>query len=280
MRSPPRSSAFRKSGTPRRGRGAAHAAAALLFALVWSAVPVAAAEPGVHPDRILFGQSAAFEGPAAALGRGMRHGILAAFGEINRAGGVAGRRLELVSYDDAYEPETAIENTERLIRQDQVFALIGEVGTPTSRAVQPIATAREIPFIAPFTGASFLREPRLANVVNIRATYDQETEAIVDYATTKLGLTRIAILYQDDSFGLAGLKGVRAALVRRGLALAAEGAYMRNTTAVKTALLQIRKIGCQTKDRHHFRSDRDVEPILGCWANAHSDASRVFGPAI
>ena len=97
------------------------------------------AEQGVFDDRILFGQSAAFDGPAAALGLGMREGILASFNEANAAGGINGHRLELVSYDDGYEPERAIANTKRLISEG-VFALVGEVGTPTSSAAQPIAT--------------------------------------------------------------------------------------------------------------------------------------------
>ena len=117
----------------------------------------AQAEPGVFDDRIVFGQSAAFEGPAAALGLGMRQGILAAFAEANTAGGVNGRKLELVTYDDGYEPEKAIANTNKLMNEDKVFALIGEVGTPTSKAVQPIATEAQVPFIGPFTGAGFLQ---------------------------------------------------------------------------------------------------------------------------
>jgi len=220
-------------------------AAAALFCLL-SSVSHSRAEPGVSDagvfdDRIVFGQSAAFKGPAAALGLGMREGILAAFREINEAGGIDGRRLELVSYNDGYEPETAIANTHRLIEEDKVFALIGEVGTPTSKAVQPIATERGIPFLGPFTGAAFLRDPALDNVINVRASYDQETEAWIEHLTGDLGFTRIAILYQDDSFGRAGLKGVRDALTRRHMDLVAEGTYMRNTTAVKRALLAIRK---------------------------------------
>src|SRR5262249_56953922 len=115
--------------------------------------------PGVFDDRILFGQSAAFEGPAAALGLGMREGILASFNEANSAGGVNGHRLELVSYDDGYEPEKAIANTKRLIEENAVFALVGEVGTPTSNAVQPIATEAGVPFIGPLPRAPFLRHP-------------------------------------------------------------------------------------------------------------------------
>ncbi len=199
------------------------------------------AEPGVFDDRIVFGQSAAFDGPAAALGIGMREGILAAFAETNVAGGVNGRRLELVSRDDGYEPGKAIGNTNRLIIDDQVFALVGEVGTPTSRAAQPIATEARVPFIGPFTGAGFLRDPSLYNVINVRASYDQETEAWIEHLTTDLGVSRVALLYQDDSFGLAGRSGVIAALERRSMTLVAEGTYMRNTTAVKTALLTIRK---------------------------------------
>jgi ABC-type branched-subunit amino acid transport system substrate-binding protein len=132
------------------------------------------AEQGVFDDRILFGQSAAFDGPAAALGLGMREGILASFNEANAAGGINGHRLELVSYDDGYEPERAIANTKRLISEG-VFALVGEVGTPTSSAAQPIATEAGVPFIGPFTGAAFLRDPSLGNVINVRASYDLET---------------------------------------------------------------------------------------------------------
>ena len=213
----------------------------VLFALV-SAVPFSAqAEPGVFDDRIVFGQSAAFKGPAAALGLGMRQGILTAFEEANAAGGVNGRKLELVSYNDGYEPNKAIENTKRLIEEDKVFALIGEVGTPTSKAAQPIATDAGVPFIGPFTGAEFLRNPYKRTVVNVRASYYQETEAMVERLVADLGVTRIAILYQDDSYGRAGLAGVELALDKRGMELVAQGTYKRNTTAVKRAVLSIRK---------------------------------------
>lgn len=207
--------------------------------LIW--ITAVRADPGVFDDRIVFGQSAALKGPAAALGIGMRDGILAAFHEANTAGGVHGRKLDLISYNDDYEPELAIAKTHQLIDEDKVFALIGEVGTPTSMAVQPITTQQGIPFIGPFTGADFLRDPSLTNVINIRASYGQETEAWIEHLTTDLGLSQIAILYQDDSFGRAGLEGVKRALEKRGLGLVAEGTYMRGTTAVKRALLEIRR---------------------------------------
>jgi ABC-type branched-subunit amino acid transport system substrate-binding protein len=216
---------------------------ALVFALAASMAMTCAAcaEPGVYNDKIVFGESAAFAGPTAALGLGMRAGILAAFKEANAAGGINGRRLELISYDDGYEPEKAIQNTNRLIKDDKVFALMGEVGTPTSMAVQPVATEAKVPFIGPFTGAAFLRNPDFDNVINVRASYNQETEAWIEHLTSDLKLTRIAILYQDDSYGRAGLSGVEQALQKRAMKLVAEGTYRRNTTAIKTALLAIRK---------------------------------------
>ena len=107
--------------------------------------------PGIFDDRILFGQSAAFSGPAQALGQGMRLGIQAAFHEQNQLGGVHGRMLELTTLDDQYEPHLAYGNTFNLINRQRVFALIGEVGTPTSRSASPLANAEGVPFIAPFT---------------------------------------------------------------------------------------------------------------------------------
>jgi ABC-type branched-subunit amino acid transport system substrate-binding protein len=220
---------------------AAGASLAALAALAfWTAATAFAELPRVSPGRLLFGQSAALSGPASELGGEMRRGIEAAFAEANRAGGVSGIRLELLSYDDRYEPEAAIANTKRLISEDKIFALIGAVGTPTSLAAEPIAAKFGVPFIAPFTGAEFLRDPKLSNVVNVRASYFEETEKIVDSLLRERGITRIAALYQDDSYGRAGLQGVRDALRRRDLSLVATGTYARNTTAVKTALLSLR----------------------------------------
>ncbi len=196
--------------------------------------------PGVFDDRIVFGQSAAFTGPAQALGTNMRLGIQAAFHEANQAGGVHGRQLELRSLDDAYEPEAAIANTIQLIEADEVFALIGAVGTPTSRSATPVAREAGVPYIGPFTGAEFLRNAQeLGNVLNMRASYYQETEEMVARLTTDLGITRIAVLYQDDSFGRAGYQGALNALERRGMVPVAIGLYPRNTTAVKAGLLDL-----------------------------------------
>jgi ABC-type branched-subunit amino acid transport system substrate-binding protein len=208
---------------------------------VFHAVPVAGADPGVSADKIVFGQAAALDGPAAALGQDMRTGLMAAFEEANKAGGVNGRKLELISKDDGYEPNKSIEVTKKLLDEDKVFALIGPVGTPTSSATQPIAAEMGVPFIGPFTGAEFLRTPFKPNVLNVRASYFQETEAMVERLTKDRNASRIAILYQDDGFGRAGLAGVQKALEKRSMKLVAEGTFERNTVAVKQALLEIRK---------------------------------------
>ena len=220
----------------------ARSAAHLILALALAALPGAArGEPGVNSDKIVFGQAAALEGPAAALGLDMQAGIRSAFAEVNKAGGVKGRKLELVSLDDGYEPIKSIEATKRLIEELKVFALIGPVGTPTSAATQPIAQQAGVPFIGPFTGAEFLRNPFKPNVVNVRSSYFQETEAMVERLTKDLGFTRISIFYQDDAFGRAGLAGAQRALAKRNMKLASEGTFERNTVAVKRALLSIEK---------------------------------------
>ena len=215
--------------------------------LMLAALPAAGEDPSNtagpgQPAEYLFGQSAALSGPASALGTGMRLGLLAAFEEVNRVGGVHGRRLALTTLDDAYEPEAAISNTRELIEKHDVFALVGAIGTPTSRAAQPVTSDASVPYIAPFTGAEFLRDAgEPANVVNVRASYFQETAEIVARLTTDLGITRIGIFYQDDSYGRAGLEGVRRGLDAHGLTLAAEVDYPRNTVSVKVPLLDLRR---------------------------------------
>jgi ABC-type branched-subunit amino acid transport system substrate-binding protein len=201
----------------------------------------ALAEDGVSADTIVFGQAAVLEGPASALGIGMRTGLQAAFDEINAKGGVHGRKLKLISENDGYEPDRAIAATKKLIEENKVFALIGAVGTPTSAAAQPIATTAKVPFIGAFTGAGFLRNPKLDNVINIRASYGAETEAWVRHLTEDLKVSKIAIFYQDDAFGRAGLDGVKAAMKKRNMELMAEATYERNTVAVKSALLSLKR---------------------------------------
>ena len=197
-----------------------------------------AKEPGVTDDTILLGQSAAFGGPAAALGKSMRDGAMVYFDRINAQGGVHGRKIKLVSLDDGYEPERAIANTRKLIDEEKVFALFGYVGTPTSYAVVPILTEAKIPFFGPFTGAEGLRDPVNRYIFNIRASYFDETERLVDWMVSDRK-SNIAVFYQDDSYGKAGLEGVRRAMERRKLQISATGTVQRNTIDVAGAVKSI-----------------------------------------
>ncbi len=199
------------------------------------------AEVGVTATEIFIGQSCALEGPAGSLGTGMSAGLNAYFAQVNAAGGINGRKIRLVSINDGYEPQKAIDNTRKLIETDQVFALIGEVGTPTSKAVLPVVEKAGVPFFGPFTGAEFLRTPYKDYVVNVRASYYQEMEAHAANLVDNLGLKKVACFYQNDGYGQAGLAGIKKALAARGMELVATGTYERNTVAVKGGLMQIRK---------------------------------------
>ena len=195
--------------------------------------------PGFTATEVQFGQSAALTGPSSALGQGMKLGIEAAFKEANDAGGVHGRMLKLETLDDRYETDPAFANTLKLIEEEQVFGLIGAVGTPTSRAALPLAEDAGVPFIAPFTGAQLLREDDLSNVLNFRASYHEETERMVNLLS-QAGKTRVAVLYQNDSYGTDGLEGVQAAVDRRAnMELVASWYYRRNTEAVQSAAFRI-----------------------------------------
>lgn len=206
-----------------------------------TAEPVDESVPGVSPSRIHFGMSAAFSGSASGLGQAMRIGIQTAFNEVNDQGGISGRRMELSTLDDVYTPDKAVINTIAFIEEHDVFALIGAVGTPTSRAAIPVVEEAGVPYMAPFTGAEFLRNADRKTVLNLRSSYFQETEEMVERLTSDLGITRISIFYQDDSFGRAGLQGVLNALEKRDMELASIGLYQRLTTAVKAALLDIQQ---------------------------------------
>jgi len=188
---------------------------------------------------LVLGQSCALSGPAQNLGLEMRAGLLAAFSLINDDGGIHGREIILLSRDDGYEPDKAIRNTKALIYDDQVFALIGAVGTPTSMAVAPIVSEAKIPFFAPFTGAEFLRTPFNKYVINVRASYFQEMEKLAAYLINKKKISRVACFYQNDSYGFAGLRGIEIALAKRGMTLVSKGSYERNTIAVMGAMRDI-----------------------------------------
>jgi len=188
-------------------------------------------------NKIVLGQSAAFTGPASALGVEFKNGAQLLFDKVNAHGGIAGRAIELQSLDDGYEPDRCVANTHKLI-DSGVFALFGYIGTPTSIPALPLATAAKLPFVAPFTGAEVLRTPFNRYAFHVRASYFDETANIVKQLTT-VGIQRIAVFYQNDGYGKAGLEGVRRALKPLGLEPSALGTVERNTVEVDAAVKTI-----------------------------------------
>jgi ABC-type branched-subunit amino acid transport system substrate-binding protein len=188
-------------------------------------------------NRIVLGQSAAFSGPAAQLGIQMNMGAKVYFNALNAAGGVNGSTIELRTLDDGYEPDRCKANTEKFIRDD-VFGLFGYVGTPTCLAALPLVVDAKVPFFGPFTGAEALRDPFHRTVFHLRASYYDETALIVKQLTS-LGLKKIAVFYQNDAYGKAGLEGVTRALKSQDLAPVALGTVERNTVNVAQAVKDI-----------------------------------------
>lgn len=199
------------------------------------ACSAALALPALAQERkLVLGQSAAFTGPAAQLGVQMNKGAKIYFDQVNANGGINGQDVELRTLDDGYEPDRCKANTERFIK-DEVFALFGYVGTPTSLAALPLVNEAKIPFFGPFTGAEALRDPFSRYVFHLRGSYYDETALIVRQLTT-LGLNKIAVFYQNDAYGKAGLEGVNRALKALGLEPVATGTVERNTVDVAKAV--------------------------------------------
>ena len=202
------------------------------------AAPAFAQSPGVTSRSIVLGQSAAFSGPAAQLGIQMNLGTKAYFDFVNARGGVNGRKIELKTRDDRYEATLCVENTKKFIEEDRVFALVSYVGTPTTGAAMPVFTEAKVPLVGPFTGAELLRTPVNRYVFNVRASYYDETEKIVEQLVST-GNHKIAVFYQDDAYGQAGLKGVEIAMTKRNMKIAALGKVERNTVNVGEAVKTI-----------------------------------------
>ena len=209
-----------------------------LFVVVTALVSQAAFSQGVTPERIRLGQAAVFSGPAAQLGIQMRNGIKAYFDYVNEAGGVHGRKLELVTEDDQYEVARAPAASKKLIEEHRVFALLGYVGTPTGAAHLPVVIQAKVPLVGMFTGAEILRDPLSRYVFHVRASYYDETDKIVEQVVSTGG-KKISVFYQADSYGEAGRKGTELALTKRGLKIHSTGTVERNTVKVEEAVKAI-----------------------------------------
>jgi ABC-type branched-subunit amino acid transport system substrate-binding protein len=227
-------------------------AAAATAPVAPAAAPVAPAAPavglavrGITDQEIRFGIAAPFSGAAKELGRQMKLGIDTAFNRANDAGGVNGRMLRLIAADDGYEPTRTAEAMKQLYEKDQVFGFIGNVGTPTAVVAVPFALQRRALFFGAFTGANILRnDPPDRYVFNYRASYAEETDAVVRYLVKmrKLQPRQIAVFAQQDSYGDAGFAGVakafRALNVSDSTILRLN--YKRNTVDVDDAINQLK----------------------------------------
>ena len=216
------------------------------------AIVGAASEPipavrGVTDSEIRFGISAPFTGPAKELGQNMKLGIEAAFNVANAKGGVYGRQLRLIAADDGYEPARTATTMKQLYENDQIFGLVGNVGTPTAVVALPYALDRKMLFFGAFTGAGLLRsDPPDRYVFNYRASYAEETAAVVNYLVKvrRLLPEQIAVFAQQDAYGDAGFTGVEKAI--RSLRGGNETPilrlnYQRNTVDVDDAVAQLQQ---------------------------------------
>ena len=210
------------------------------FIKTGSSLTCAAFVPGARAQRgepILLGQSAVLSGQSAALGTEFRRGAMLVFDQVNANGGIGGRPIELLSLDDGYEPDRCARNTQTLIDRG-ALALFGYVGTPTSLAALPLAAGSHVCLFAPFTGAEALRAPMNRYVFHLRGSYFDETQQIVRQLAT-VGIRRIAVFHQNDSYGRAGLEGVLRGLAPLGLEPVSTGTVERNSVEVDSALRSI-----------------------------------------
>ncbi|HEY9245996.1 MAG TPA: ABC transporter substrate-binding protein, partial [Candidatus Methanoperedens sp.] len=190
---------------------------------------------GISDTEILIGSSVPLTGENSVWGTHYLNGSLALINEINSQGGIHGRKIRLITYDDWYDPTKTVANTQKLIMEDRVFILFDYVGTPTSIKIIDMTEEAKIPVLGIFSGAEELRTPFRPYIFNVRASYYQETGAAIDYFVKNLGLKRIAVFYQDDAFGLAGLRGVEIALNKYGMKPVATSTYLRTTEDLEDA---------------------------------------------
>ena len=200
---------------------------------------------GVTDNEITIGSSLALGGHAGYLGTQTIHGAMSYINYINEKGGVHGRKITVITYDDGYDPSKCIYYTQKLIIEDKVFCLFCYVGTPTTVNIIPLVEEAKIPLIGMFTGANALRNPFNRYLINVRASYYQETEAAVNYMVDDLGIKKVAVFYQYDAYGFDGLKGTELALKKYNLTPVSTGTYIRGTLEVEEGVKKISGSGAE-----------------------------------
>lgn len=197
----------------------------------------ARAAPGMPGQEIVLGQSLDLSGPLAEMAPDMVNATRVYFDAVNAQGGVHGRRIRLVTMDDGYQPARTVKNVGAMLSKDGVFALCNLTGTANVAAILPLLEKESppVPLIAPFTGADLVRAPALAHVFNVRASYGDEAEKLVQHLVT-LGVPRIAVLWVNNGFGKDGLAGVRRSMEKRGQALYADAPIQADSSDVQQAV--------------------------------------------
>ena len=206
-----------------------------VFVLAASSIAAAQTTPGVSDKEIVIGSCSALEGPSHTLGVQTVTGAQAYFSMVNEEGGVHGRKLRLVAYDDSYDPAKTQICFDQLTKEN-VFALGFFVGTPTAVKYVPMAEGAKIPLVGLFTGAQTLYAPLRHWVVNVRASYFDETREQIDGLWNAMAYRKIGVIYPDDAFGAAVLEGVKQALKTHGADPAAVASYPRQTANVGGAI--------------------------------------------
>lgn len=226
--------------TRTRADRTSHLTAACL-SLITLAIKLPAAqanEPGISPRSILIGQSAPLSGASSGIAMRFRRGAHDAFNEVNAHGGIHGRQIVMIYRDDAYNPGKTRTNTDKFLTRDKVFALFGYWGTATTQSALPLIEKANTPLIAPTTGAQLLRKPFNKLIFSVRASYHEEMEVLVNHLV-RFGKNAIAIVYQNDSFGMDALEGAKAALQRLGLKPITTVAVERNSSDTDEAVRQV-----------------------------------------
>lgn len=208
-------------------------------------IPIVPVGLGVTESEVTFGSSLALQGHAGYLGQETLRGAMSYLQHVNDGGGVHGRTIRLLTRDDSYDPPKCLDNTQRFLIEDQVFGLFCYVGTPTTVKILSLVEETKVPLLGMFTGANALREPFTPYLINVRASYYQETDAVVEHMVKDLGLTRIAVFYQYDAFGFDGLTGTELALKRFGLEPVARSSYVRGSHDIREGLERIRESGAE-----------------------------------
>jgi ABC-type branched-subunit amino acid transport system substrate-binding protein len=200
------------------------------------------AENGVHAGEVVIGQSASLSGGAAEVGQQVRDGALAYFELVNRKGGVNGRKIRLLSLDDGGQAKRGEDNTRKLIAEDKVFLLFGYTGRNTSEAALPIIDKADVPFFGAATGGETIHGKFNKNVINVRASYKMETEAMVNHLVT-IGQKKIGMIYHKDDTTKSNLKMTEDALAKHGLKVVASGSVDRNSSEVGEAVAALSQAG-------------------------------------